>query len=208
MNLQIIAGSARSHRAIEPVLTWVRKTALAHDGFSDVEVLDLREWHLPMFDEGPAAFGPEPSYTQERVEQWNRRIGEGDAYVFVTPEYNHSIPAVLKNAIDSVYGSFAFRHKPAAFVGYSAGPMAATRAIEHLALVAVELEMMPLRNTVLIPRIGDTFSDDGPLERSPDFALEVMLDDLAWWSSLLKGARDKQLSPGALRLYQKLSTLA
>ncbi len=55
------------------------------------------------------------------VKAWNQTIKEGDAYVFITPEYNHSVPGVLKNAIDSVWASFAFRNKPVAAVGYSAG---------------------------------------------------------------------------------------
>jgi len=94
------------------------------------------------------------------VKKWNAKIAEGDAYLFVTPEYNHSVPAVLKNAIDSVFATFAFRGKPAAYVGYSGG----TRAIEHLAHVAIEAEMVPLRNSVIIPSLQGAF---GPVSCSP-----------------------------------------
>jgi NAD(P)H-dependent FMN reductase len=97
------------------------------------------------------------------VKQWNARIAEGDAYLVVTPEYNHSIPAILKNAIDTVFMSFAFRNKPAAFVGYSSGASAGIRAIEHLAHTFIEAEGVPLRNTVPVGRVAEAFDD--PLRR-------------------------------------------
>ena len=104
----------------------------------------------------------------------------------MTAEYNHSIPGELKNAIDSVFVSFGFRNKPAAFVGYSGGPIAGARAVEHLAHIAVEAEMVPLRNTVLIGGVGQAFDDDDdPSTRRPRPRCSVLLGDLAWWSELL-----------------------
>jgi NAD(P)H-dependent FMN reductase len=76
----------------------------------------------------------DPPYSKPIVKSWNNKIAEGDAYLVIMPEYNHSVPAVLKNAIDSVFVSFAFRNKPAAFVGYSVGVAAGTRAVEQAAL--------------------------------------------------------------------------
>src|ERR1700730_17902579 len=86
-------------------------------------MLDLRDWPLPMCSEGIKTVGDfaNPTYSDPLVKRWNQKIAEADAYVFITAEYNHSIPAVLKTAIDSVFVSFAFRNKPAAFVGYSGG---------------------------------------------------------------------------------------
>ena len=95
------------------------------------------------------------------MKRWNQRSASGDVYLFVTPEYNHSMPAVLKNAIDSVFASFGFRNKAAAFVSYSGGIAAGVRAIEHLAAVAVEAEMMPLRSAVIVPFVSTAFDEHG-----------------------------------------------
>jgi NAD(P)H-dependent FMN reductase len=132
------------------------------------------------------------------VKKWNEKIAEGDAYLFVTPEYNHSVPGVLKNAIDSVFATFAFRGKPAACVGYSGG----IRAIEHLAHVAIEAEMVPLRNSVVIPFVASAFGADGqPADPRTTAAAKILLDDLAWWATTLQHARSRgTLPPAAVRL--------
>jgi NAD(P)H-dependent FMN reductase len=134
VNLKIIIDSTRPGRAADHVVPWITGLAKQHTAFT-VGVLDLRDWPLPFFAETVQTVGDprDPSYSDPLVRRWNQRIAEGDAYLFVTPEYNHSVPSVLKNAIDSVFASFAFRHKPAAFVGYSGGISAGVRAIEHLA---------------------------------------------------------------------------
>ena len=202
LNLKIIVGSTRPGRAADRVIPWITALAKQHPGFT-VEVLDLRDWPLPFFAETFQTVGDprDPSYSDPLVRRWNRRIAEGDAYLFITPEYNHSVPGVLKNAIDSVFASFAFRHKPAAFVGYSGGIAAGIRAIEHLAHVAIEAEMVPLRSTVLIPVVGAAFGQDGePRDRRAATAAGIMLDDLAWWAAVLRRAReDNPLPPAALR---------
>jgi NAD(P)H-dependent FMN reductase len=200
--LQIIVGSTRPTRAAERVFPWIAQQAAAHGAF-DVEVLDLRDWPLPFFQEHYGSIGDfaDPTYSEPLVKDWNRKIGEGDAYVIVTTEYNHSVPGQLKNAIDSVFVSFALRNKPVAFVGYSAGIAAGTRAVEHLALIAIEAEAVPLRNSVLIPFVGEAFGEDGqPANPATTAALEIVLDDLAWWSSTLERARaEGELPPAAFR---------
>ncbi len=129
----------------------------------------------------------DPTYSDPMVRAWNRKVAEGDAFVFVTAEYNHSVPGELKNALDSVFVSFAFRNKPVAFVGYSGGPIAAARAVEHLAHIMIEAEAAPLRNTVLIGGVGQAFDDAGSAEQpDTDAALRVMKDDVAWWSDALR----------------------
>lgn len=201
--LQIIVGSTRPERQADAVVRFVASRASAHAEF-EVEVLDLRNWPLPMFAEGLKTLGDfaNPTYSEPIVKRWNQKIAEAAAYVFVTPEYNHSVPAVLKNAIDSVFASFAFRNKPAAFVAYSAGTVGGARAVEHLAHIAVEAEMVPLRNTVLIGEVQRAFGADGsPVNPLTSVALEILLDDLAWWSKALGQARaGGELQPGALRL--------
>jgi NAD(P)H-dependent FMN reductase len=201
--LQIIVGSTRPGRAADRVLPWVVKRAEAHGGF-DVEVLDLRDWPLPMFAEHAGSIGDfnDPTYSAPIVREWNRKIAEGDCYLVITPEYNHSVPGVLKNAIDSVFVSFALRNKPLASIGYSGGVAGAVRAIEHLAHIAIEADMVPLRNTVIIPFVQDAFDPSGdPKGPLTDAALQIVLDDLSWWSSLLAGARSAgQLPPGQFRM--------
>ena len=202
LNLKIIIGSTRPGRAADHVMPWITGLAKQHPAFT-VEVLDLWDWPLPFFAETFQTIGDprHPAYSDPVVRRWNQCIAEGDAYLFVTPEYNHSVPGVLKNAIDSVFASFAFRHKPAAFVGYSGGIAAGVRAIEHLAHIAIEAEMVPLRSSVLVPVVGAAFGPDGePRDPAAGVAAGIMLDDLAWWAAVLRQARqDQPLPPAALR---------
>ena len=202
LDLKIIVGSTRPGRAADRVVPWIVDRAKEHGAFS-VEVLDLRDWPLPFFAETFATVGDprNPAYSDPVVKRWNQRIAEGDAFVFITPEYNHSVPAVLKNALDSVFASFAFRNKPAAFVGYSGGIAAGVRAIEHPAHIAIEAEMVPLRSTVLVPVVDRAFGPDGvPADPAANTAAGIMLDDLAWWAAALYRARqDRQLPPAAMR---------
>jgi NAD(P)H-dependent FMN reductase len=209
--LQIIVGSTREGRAAEPVAKWVAKRAEAHGGF-DVEVLDLRDWPLPMFAETFATIGDrnDPTYSDPIVKAWNAKIREGDAYLFITPEYNHSISGVLKNAIDNVFVSFAFRNKVAAFVGYSGGPVGGARAVEHLAHIMIEVEVVPLKQSVLVGGVGGAFGADGePTNPISDIALGITLDDLAWWSAALEPARAAgMLRPGVGRIRAAMEALA
>ncbi len=167
MKLKIIIGSTRPTRASYRVAPWVVERAKSHGAF-DVEVLDLRDWPLPMFQEHMGTIGDfsDPTYSQPIVRQWNLKLKETDALLVVTPEYLHSMPGVLKNAFDSVFVSFALRNKPLASVRYSIGLAAGVRAGEHLIDVAIESEMVPLRDTVLIPKVDTAFDDRGvPLDR-------------------------------------------
>jgi NAD(P)H-dependent FMN reductase len=201
--LQIIIGSTRAGRAADRVVPWVVARARS-DGRFDVEVLDLREWPLPMFAETLETVGDfaDPTYSESIVKRWNDTIRRGDAFLFVTPEYNHSVPGVLKNAVDNVFVSFAFRNKPGAFVGYSGGAIGGARAVEHLAHIVIEAEMVPLRSTVLVGGVQQAFDEAGePVDPMTDAALRVLLDDLAWWSQLLRRGREQgELPPGRFRL--------
>jgi len=201
--LQVIIGSTRPTRAADRVSPWVLDRARSHGGF-EVEVLDLRDWPLPFFAEHLGTVGDfnDPTYSDPLVRRWNRKIKEADAYLVITPEYNHSVPGVLKNAIDSVWVSFAFRNKPIMAVGYSGGIAGGVRAIEHLAQIAIEAEMVPLRTAVVIPQVTTAFDDNGqPTNPVTDISLRIALDDLAWWSSALKRARaGGELAPAVFRI--------
>jgi NAD(P)H-dependent FMN reductase len=198
----VIVGSTRPGRAADLVLPWVTSRAQAYDGF-DTEVADLRDWPLPIFAEHMGTIGDisDPTYSEPIVQGWNKKVKQADAFIVVTPEYNHSIPGGLKNAIDTVWLSFGFRNKPVAAIGYSGSIGGGIRAIEHLAHVFIEAEAVPLRNTVVIPFVRTAFGADGePVNPETDIRLQVMLDDLAWWSSALEKARaEGELPPGSLR---------
>lgn len=203
LTLKIIVGSTRPGRAADRVIPWIVTRAQNHPAF-DVEVLDLRDWLLPFFAENFQTIGDpkDPTYSDPIVKRWNGRIAEGDVFIFVTPEYNHSVPGVLKNAIDSVFVSFGFRNKAAAFVSYAGGIAGGVRAIEHLAHIAIEAEMVPLRSSVVLPFVGTAFDADGePTNSQTEIAAAIMLDDLEWWGAALQKARaEKQLPPAGFRM--------
>jgi NAD(P)H-dependent FMN reductase len=208
--LQIIIGSTRPGRAADLVAPWVIGRAQSHGAF-EVEVLDLREWPLPMFAETLETVGDfnDPTYSSPLVRSWNRKIAEADAYLVITPEYNHSVPAVLKNAVDSVFVSFAFRNKPISFVSYSGGIAGGVRAIEHLVQISVEAEMMPLRTVTIFPQVFEAFNEEQlPLNPVAELSLRIALDDLEWWSDVLAAARAKgQLPPASFRIRAAAASL-
>jgi NAD(P)H-dependent FMN reductase len=192
------------------VAPWVIDRARSHGGF-EVEILDLRDWPLPMFAETFQTVGDfnDPTYSSPLVRSWNKKIAEADAFLVITPEYNHSVPAVLKNAIDSVFVSFAFRNKPISAVGYSGGIAGGVRAIEHLAQIAVEAEMVPLRTATIFPQVFEAFDEEGrPINPVAEITLRIGLDDLKWWSDVLAAGRvEGQLPPAAFRIQAAAASL-
>jgi NAD(P)H-dependent FMN reductase len=144
---------------------------------------------MPFFDE-VASNAWVPSQN-EVAQRWQKKVAEFDGCIFVSAEYNRSVPAVLKNALDYAYPEW--NKKPAAFVGY--GSVGAARAIEQLRLIAIELQMAPIRTGVHIQ--GADFmavwkggKDIAELSYLPQNATD-MLDQLAWWTNALKAAREQ-----------------
>jgi NAD(P)H-dependent FMN reductase len=209
--LKIIVGSIRPTRAADRVAPWVVERASGHGAF-DAEVLDLRDWTLPLFQEHLGSIGDfsDPTYSDPIVREWNRKMKEADAILVVTPEYLHSIPGLLKNALDNVFASFALRNKPMLSVGYSVGLAAGVRALEHLALIAIEAELVPLRSTVIIPKVDSAFDESGrPVDPMTEVAMTVALDDLAWWTALLQRGREEgELAPAGFRTRAAAAELA
>lgn len=201
--LLVIIGSTRPTRSADLVTPWLTRKVTEHEAF-DAEIVDLRDWPLPIFAEHFGTIGDfnDPTFSEPLVRAWNKKIKEADAYIVVTPEYNHSVPGGLKNAIDNVWVTFGFRNKPVAFVSYSAGQTGGVRAIEHLNHIFVETESVPLRNSVVIPAVTDAFGADGqPTNGLTGVAADIMLDDLAWWSAALEKARaGGELVPGNFRM--------
>jgi NAD(P)H-dependent FMN reductase len=191
LHIQVILGSTRPGRFSEKVGAWVIDRLEARDDL-DLELLDLRNFPMPLYEhERPPAYRHR-EYAPE-VERWARAIERGDGYLVVTPEYNHGYPAVLKNAFDNIFPEF--NRKPITFVGY--GNSGGARSIEQLRLVAVELEMAPLRHAVhvlpalMIPVIQAKGAFDPELFASLDEKLTVAADDLVWWARALAIARSQ-----------------
>jgi NAD(P)H-dependent FMN reductase len=209
--LQVIVGSTRPARAADPVIRWVMDRAEQHEQLRP-ELLDLRDWALPMFGEHFGTIGDfrDPTYSEPVVRSWNAKIRSGDAFLFITPEYNHSVPAVLKNAIDSVWLSFAFRNKPMATVSYSGGQTGGARAAEHLAQIAVETGAVPMQSSLSVADVTGAFDAQGePANPLHEVRLGILLDDLSWWAGALSRARaDGELPPAVLRVREAMNALA
>src|SRR3989344_3653116 len=145
LKLKIILGSVREGRFSEKVAPWVVAQVEEHGGF-DAEVIDLRDYEMPFFDQKETPSSKQKPYTNDAVARWTTKIGEADAYLFIMPEYDRSVPGVLKNALDWVYPEW--NKKVAGFVGY--GTVGGARAIEHARSMAVELQMATVRQAVNI----------------------------------------------------------
>jgi NAD(P)H-dependent FMN reductase len=206
LKLQVIVGSIRVGRNADAVMKWLMPHVTALGAF-EVEVLDLRDWPLPFFQEVVANMGDlrAPTFSDPVVQKWNAKIREADAYVLVTPEYNHSVPAVLKNAIDSVFFTNGFRHKAVGFVGYSLGVTAGCRAVEHLNQIMLETEAMPVRTQALLPFVATAIDAQGRAANpAMDAGAVIMLEDLAWLGRALAQARAQgELPPPRARMNRK-----
>jgi NAD(P)H-dependent FMN reductase len=186
-NLKIITASTRPGRKGPALADWIFETAKKHTEFS-VGLLDLAIINLPFLDE------PEhprfQKYTKEHTKKWSATIQSADAFIFVTPEYNYSYPATLKNALDFV--SNEWNYKPVAFVSYG-GVAGGTRAVQALKQVVTALKMMPLMEAVNVPFFTkfideqNKFNADEIIQKSA----EAMLKELLKWTEALHGMRNK-----------------
>jgi NAD(P)H-dependent FMN reductase len=187
--IHVILGTNREGRFSEKAATWLMNRLGARSD-PQVELVDLRDYPLPFYDQPlPPAYGHR-DYPPD-VARWANKVDEADGYIVVTAEYNHGYPALLKNALDHAFPEF--NRKPVAFVGY--GNVGGARAIEQLRLVAVELEMAPLRHAVhILPDVmrpvrqaEDAF--DIELFAPLDQRLDTLAADLRWWAGALSRAR-------------------
>lgn len=187
--IAVIIGSTRPTRFAETPAGWILKQAQAR-GDIEAELVDLRDHPLPFFDE-PASNRWMPSSNPEAV-RWQQTIAKYDGFIFVVAEYNHSITAVLKNALDQAYKEW--EHKPFTAIGY--GSVGAARAIEHLRQIGVELQMVSTRSTVHIGG-GDFFAIHPAFGKKPISEIEAnllpsasnALDELTWWANATMAAK-------------------
>lgn len=183
IELVVIVGSVRTGRFGPVVAAWFADVARSHPGFS-VSVVDLAEYDVShSFDDTP------------ETASFCGQISPAEAFVIVTPEYNHSFPGNLKSAIDCTDKEFA--GKPVAFVSYG-GLSGGLRAVEALRVVMSEVHAITIREAVSIHRVKTQFVEDGsPIEpvRIEESATR-MLDQLAWWAEAARRQRDVAAYPG------------
>jgi NAD(P)H-dependent FMN reductase len=183
LKVGIIVGSTRPGRKAAAVAKW------AHDILKTrkeavFEMVDIEDYKLPLLDE------PMPpimhQYSKPHTKAWSEKIASLDAYIFVTPEYNHSTSAALKNAIDFLYREW--NDKAAGFIGY--GGAGGVRAVENLRLVMGEIKIADVRAQVALSMWTDfeNFTTFKPHEQH-DKAVHLMADELIAWGGALRTLR-------------------
>lgn len=189
ISVAIIIGSTRPGRNGDAVGKWVYEIAEKRTD-ATYELVDLLEVNLPLLDEphSPAM----QKYTKQHTKDWSAKIDAFDAFVFVTPEYNHGVPAALKNAIDFLYKEW--NNKAAGFVGY--GNTGGARSVEHLRCTMAELQIADVREQVALSLFTDfenysVFKPAGFHEKK----VNSLLDQVVSWGTALKQVRE-QKRPG------------
>ncbi len=185
MKIGIILGSTRPSRNGEAVARWtVEKAKQRRD--AEFELVDIADYRLPLLDEPiPPSMG---QYRQPHTKRWAEKIASFDAFVFVTPEYNHGTSGALKNAIDFLYAEW--NNKAAGFVSY--GSAGGARAVEHLRLVMAELQIADVRAQVMFSLYHD-FENYSVLKPSDhhETGLNTMLDQLIAWAGAMRTVRQE-----------------
>jgi len=185
IQIKVIAGSTRPGRFNVQPAHWAYAIAKQRKDI-EVTLLDLAEINLPLLNE--EATPSEHKYEKEHTKKWAKMIGEADGFLVIAPEYNHSIPAALKNAFDYLFMEWNF--KPVSYISY--GSLAGgARSVEHLRAVAGELKMYDLREQILLPNYWDNLDEKGnyKFNERHEKSLNEMLDNLTFWAGKMKEAR-------------------
>ncbi len=186
LKLQVIVASTRPARQGATIGAWFAEQAGAHGGF-EVELIDLAEVALPLFDE--PRHPRLRQYEHEHTKVWSATVAEADAFIFVTPEYNHGAPPSLINALDFLVHEWAY--KPVGFVSYG-GVSAGLRSVQMIKPIVTALKMMPIPEAVSIPFFAQHIDkesgafDPGAVQAE---AAGVMLDELLRWAGALRQLR-------------------
>jgi NAD(P)H-dependent FMN reductase len=186
LRIAIVIGSTRPGRVGEQVGRWVYDLAKERDD-AEFELVDLAEVNLPLLDEpAPPMMG---KYSKPHTKKWASLVDSFDAFVFVTPEYNHATSGALKNALDYLYAEW--NDKAAGFVGY--GSAGGTRAVENLRVVLAELQVATVRNQVALS-LFDDFEQMQRLKPRERHAKDLtgMLDQLVAWGTAMKSVRESK----------------
>lgn len=182
-HIGIILGSTRPGRNGQAVAAWALELAQQRTD-ATFELVDLKDYPLPHLDEpAPASF---QQYQNDHTKAWSAKIAAFDGFIFVTPEYNHSTSGVLKNAIDYLYSEW--NNKAVGFISY--GAVGGARAVEHLRLVSIELQMAPVRAQVSLSLI--TEFENFSVFKPGDYQLpaaDALFNQVIAWSSALAPLR-------------------
>ncbi|MFF7796823.1 NADPH-dependent FMN reductase [Streptomyces olivaceus] len=183
LRVTLLVGSNRHGRFGPVVADWLLDHLRAHDDL-EPEVVDVARTDLPT----TLARTPEATAALAEI---TPKLAGADAFVVLTPEYNHSFPAGLKNVIDWHFTEW--RAKPVGLVSYG-GLAGGLRAVEHLRQVFAELHAVTVRDTVSFHNAGQSFGDEGRLRdpSGPDAAAKAMLDQVVWWGRALREAKEKR----------------
>ncbi len=185
IRIAIVTGSTRPGRNNLAVAQWVSQVAKSKPRPDvEIEMVDIADYELPLLDEPmPPARG---QYVHAHTKRWSEAIRGYDAYVFVTPEYNHGTSAALKNAIDYLHAEWA--DKAAGFVGY--GAQGGLRAVEQLRLVLAELQVATVRAQVALSLFTDfeAFRTPKPAAHQAD-QVHALFDQVVRWAEVLKTLR-------------------
>ncbi len=184
MRIAIIIGSTRPGRRGAAVGHWVYDIASRRDD-ADFELLDLKDFELGLLNEPTVPGSANRQYENENTRRWGRAIDGFDGYVFVTPEYNHSVPGVFKNAVDLIYPEW--NNKAVAFVGYGAD--GATRAVEQWRSVTANLMMVAARAQVSLSNFRDWDGTEFAPLGSREGQLKGVLDQLVPLVRAMAGLR-------------------
>lgn len=186
----IIIGSTRPTRFGDIPARWIKERADATGAF-ETEIIDLADHPMPFFDDvASSAWAP----TQhDSVREWQERIASFDGFIFIVAEYNRSITAALKNAIDNAYTEWNRK----AFGAVAYGSMGGSRALEHLRAIGIELQMASTRSAVHLAgadffKVHPGFGGSGNLDdvnATIGDSTTAMLDELAWWVGATRSAR-------------------
>jgi len=179
VKIAIIVGSTRPGRNGRAVADWAYAQACQRDD-AGYELIDLLDYPLPLLDQAmPPSLG---QYANEHTRAWAAKVAGFDGYVFVTPEYNHSTSAALKNAIDHLYGEW--NNKAAGFVSY--GGLGGARAVEHLRLICAELQIATVRSQVALSLFTDfeNFSLFKPADTHLQHLSDTLRQTVAWSRAL------------------------
>lgn len=183
----IITSTSRNGRTSRKVADWYVAEAKKTSVDAEFELLDIAELDLPLFNEAVPPMMHQYNDLQNKIA---KVIGEADGFVFITAEYNHSIPGSLKNFMD--YINAEWHHKAAAFVGY--GTTGGVRAIEHMITILAELHVASVASGsdhIHINSPWEAFDEAGaPKEGYVHGNIENQLKELTWWTSALKAARN------------------
>jgi len=183
MKIQLILGSTRPGRVGEQVATWAHEI-LAKREDAEFELVDIADFGLPLLDESVPPMMQQ--YEKEHTKKWSKKISEADGYIFVSAEYNHSVPGALKNAIDYLYHEW--NNKAVGFVSY--GSMGGVRAVEHLRGIAGEMQMADVREQLTLSLITDF--ENWSIFKSTEWhaeKLNVVADQVVSWATALKTVR-------------------